>query len=116
MRENLEQFAQQLMARVRDKAIAATLKRLSGPTETWSSQFSSLTEEQKQMFVFLVRLQTDQALADFLGLIEDQKTIKLVVESPTGPINAVDHGDDLSAALFGRRGWIARLSSYPPAE
>ena len=119
MRSNIEKFGRAVMEKVRDKAIGVTANRLyrrpHNSSEEWMASLDGLNESQRTAIDRLLRLHTDQTIAEFLGLFEDDDSFRIMVDGPEGKtFDAVREGDNLAAAPFGRRGWIATFSKYPP--
>jgi hypothetical protein len=119
MRENIKSFGRAVIERVRDKAISVKLTRLRQrphhPQEEWMNLLDENEPAQIAALERLVRLHTDQVIADFLGLFEDDLRFRVLIRSEDGQtFDAAQEGDDLSAAPFGARGWIASFSRFPP--
>lgn len=98
---------------VRDHAIAngvALLEgRLSAPADQEIARFASrLPDEMRQPLVAAI---VDNVLVALLSALDEDSDVQLIADGTS----VADESDGLAGELFGERGWIARMSRYPPS-
>lgn len=118
-REVLEETGRNIMAFVRDDALAQLEQLLAGtlkPPEyqSLSRRLSSLSAKDLATLREVAVRMVDTTVHNFLWLLEGENGLELARRAPGGTIvNLTEESDGLAGELYSADGWIAKYSKYP---
>lgn len=101
------------LMRVRDIAIATSVALLDGRLKSPEAQelaraVATLPPEVRERVVIAV---VDDLLVALLSALDEQDEVTLIANGAS----VADKSDGLAGELFTDRGWIERMSRYPPS-
>lgn len=115
----LNAFGELLIRRVRDSVVERFDMIFAGSMRSESALRDRVLpafRDDPEALRLLVRDVVDSVLHHLLSLLDEDESLELQVRPVSGAACSVkDESDGLAGELYGRRGWIAKFSRYPPS-